>query len=131
MGSRRYRQLFLFLVVLRGDSGELARITDEARRTEYAERRFDRGPGLYRDAAAIAHDDAQRATARLDLARTRLHPGQSAAALAAYRKVLEWSSPISDNNHLCNWSSAATPLVELGAGLAGAVIAMGCASRRF
>ena len=96
---------------------EFDRAIDEGRRAEFAEKRYDRAADLYRQAAQIARHDTQRASARLGVARTQLRAGQRTAAVAAYREVLELPSTVTDDNGLSYWSSAATPLVELGAGL--------------
>jgi signal transduction histidine kinase len=45
-----------------------------------------------------------------------LRAGQRPAATAAYRDVLKLASTVTDDNGLSYWSSAAMPLVELGAG---------------
>lgn len=96
---------------------EFARALDEGRRAEFAEKRYDRAADLYRQAAETARRDTQRASARLGLARTQLRAGRRTAAVAAYREVLKLPSTVTDDSGLSYWSSAAAPLVELGAGL--------------
>jgi signal transduction histidine kinase len=87
-------------------------------RAEYAEKRHDRAVDFYRQAVQAARHDAGRAAARLALARTQLRAGQRTAAVAAYRHVLGLpSTVIDDDSGLSYWSSAAPPLVELGAHL--------------
>jgi signal transduction histidine kinase len=95
---------------------EFTQTFDQARRAEFAEQRVDRAADLYRQAAAIAGAETVRAAARLGLARTRLRAGQRAAALEAYRAVFDLPSSVTDDHGLSYWSSAAVPLVDLGAG---------------
>jgi signal transduction histidine kinase len=99
------------------ESPEFDRALAEGRRAEYAEKRDDRAVEFYSQAAAAARHDTGRASARLALARTRLRAGQRTAAIAAYRDVLELPSTVTDDNGLSYWSSAAPPLVQLGARL--------------
>ncbi|MGH9383725.1 MAG: ATP-binding protein [Vicinamibacterales bacterium] len=99
---------------LPAESPEFARAFNEGRRLEFAEKRYDRAADLYRHAAATARHDAQRASARLGLARCLLRVGQQRAAIAAYRELLKLPSAVTDDHGLSYWSSAALPLVELG-----------------
>jgi signal transduction histidine kinase len=99
------------------ESPEFAGALAEGRRAEFAEKRDDRAIEFYRQAVQTARHDAGRASARLALARSRLRAGQRTAAIAAYRGVLELPSTVTDDNGLSYWSSAAPPLVELGARL--------------
>jgi signal transduction histidine kinase len=98
------------------ENPEFARALDDGRRAEFVEKRDDRAAELYRKASEIARDDTQRAASRLALARTQLRAGQRRAAVVAYRDVLQLPSTVIDDNGLSYWSSAAAPLVELGAG---------------
>jgi signal transduction histidine kinase len=94
---------------------EFTRALTEGRRAEFAEKRSDRAVELYRQAAENARHAPARASARLALARMQLGAGQRSAAIAAYRDVLKLPSTIADDNGLSHSSSAAMPLVELGA----------------
>jgi signal transduction histidine kinase len=98
------------------ETAEFARAMADGRRAEFAEKRPDRAAEFYRQAVRTARHDAGRADARIALARTQLRAGQRTAAVAAYRYVLELPSTITDDNGLSYWSSAAPPLVDLGAG---------------
>ena len=97
------------------DNPEFIHALETARRAEFAEQRYDRAADLYRQAAVTARHDTHRATARLGLARAHLRAGQRTAAVAAYREVLKLPSTVADDNGLSYWSSAAAPLLELGA----------------
>lgn len=97
------------------ENPEFDRTFAEGRRAEFAEKRHDRASGLYRQAIQVARRDADRAAARLALARTQLRAGQRTASIATYRTVLKTASTVTDGNGLSCWSSAAAPLVELGA----------------
>jgi signal transduction histidine kinase len=98
------------------ESPEFDRALDAGKRAEYVEKRDDRAADFYRKAVETARHDTQRADARLALARTQLRAGQRKAAVATYREVLKLPSTVTDDG-LSYWSSAATPLVELGVGL--------------
>jgi signal transduction histidine kinase len=101
-----------------GSSGspEFLRALNAGRRAEYVERRDDRATEQYGLAVAAAREDSERASARLELARVQRRTGQRAAAIASYRDVLRLPSTVVDEHRLSYWSSAAGPLVELGAG---------------
>ncbi len=99
------------------ESPEFARAINEGQTRGVCGKRHDRAADFYRQAVETARHDTERASARLGLARTRLRAGQRTAAMAAYRDVLKLPSTVTDGNGLSYWSSAAAPLVELGAGL--------------
>jgi two-component system phosphate regulon sensor histidine kinase PhoR len=90
---------------------------ENGRRAEFAEQRYDRAADLYREAARIARDHSQRASALLGLARSERRVGRKTAAIAVYRDVLKLPSTVTDKDGLSYWSYAAAPLVEFGAGL--------------
>jgi two-component system phosphate regulon sensor histidine kinase PhoR len=94
-----------------------AAAVETGRRAEFAEQRYDRAADLYRQAARIARDEGQRASARLGLARSERRAGRRTTAVAVYRDVLKLPSTVTDSDGLSLWSYAAVPLVELSAGL--------------
>ena len=99
------------------DDPAFAAAMESGRRAEFAEQRYDRAADLYRQAARLARNEKQRASARLGLARSERRLGQRTAAVAVYRDVLKLPSTVTDNDGLSLWSYAAAPLVELSAGL--------------
>jgi len=99
------------------DDPAFAAAMESGRRAEFAEQRYDRATDLYRQAARIARNERQRASARLGLARSERRVGHRTAAIAVYRDVLKLPSTVTDNDGLSLWSYAAAPLVELTNGL--------------
>ena len=96
-------------------SPEFTRAIDEGRRAELAEKRYDHAAELYRQAVAAARRDDERASARLGLARAQWLARRETAAAATVGEVLKVPSTVTDEHGLSYWSSAAIPLVELGA----------------
>jgi two-component system phosphate regulon sensor histidine kinase PhoR len=95
---------------------EFSRAMNDGSRAEFGDRRHDRAADAYRQAVETARHDAGRASARLALARAELRVGRRAAAVATYREVLKLPSTVIDDEGLSCSSSAALPLVGVGAG---------------
>jgi hypothetical protein len=98
------------------ESPRYAQAIEAGRRAEFEARDHALAAERYQQAVERARDDAERARARLAVARTRLRTGEDTRALAAYRDVLDLPSAVTDEHGVSYWSSAALPLVALGAG---------------
>ena len=91
---------------------EFAQKIEQAEHEEIAEKRDDAAVGLYRESIAMAHTDAQRASARLRLARVLTRSGAAAEARRIYRELLNLPANITDEFGLSFASYAATRLAE-------------------
>jgi hypothetical protein len=99
-----------------GGDSRYSQAIEAGRRAEFEARNDAIAADRYQQAVERARDDSERAPALLAVARTRLRTGGHADALAAYRDVLDLPSAVTDEHGVSYWSSAALPLVELGAG---------------